>query len=63
MLFIPFVNLIFAIMISYNFAKSYGRSNGFAVLSVFFPFVTYPIMAFSEGVKYEAIVPVQPANV
>ena len=44
--FIPFVNIITAIIVNYKFIKAYGRSTSFAILSLFFPYICYPIAAF-----------------
>ncbi len=52
MLFIPFVNIVFGIMIYYSFVKAYGKSDGFAVLAIFFPYIMYPIMAFSSKTQF-----------
>lgn len=45
---IPFANGIFAIIVSYKLAIKYGRSTGFAVATIFFPYVCFPILAFSK---------------
>lgn len=55
MFFVPFADIVFAIMTLFAFVKAYGRSDGFAVLSIFFPFVTYPMMAFSASTQYVGV--------
>ena len=36
----------------YNLSKKFGKTNGFAVLLTFLPFIGYPILAFGNA-KYE----------
>lgn len=38
---------------NYNLAKKFGKSNGFAVLSTFLPFIGLPILGFGSA-KYDA---------
>ena len=51
-----FVISIALILVSFNYsyclAKKFGKSNGFAVLTVIFPYVCYPILAFGNA-KYD----------
>jgi hypothetical protein len=49
--FVPFVNVIIGIIAIVYFVKSFGRGAGFAVATIFFPYVTYPILAFGKD-KY-----------
>lgn len=54
-IFIPFVGsiiyLVFQIKAYLEIAKRFGKDTTFGVLSIFFPFVTFPILAFSDA-KY-----------
>lgn len=54
-IFIPFVGqiiyLVFEIKALLEIAKRFGKDTAFGVLSIFFPFVTFPILAFSNA-KY-----------
>jgi hypothetical protein len=49
--FIPLVNLVIAVMISIDVAKSFGQSVAFAVGLILLPFVFYPILGFGDA-KY-----------
>lgn len=49
---IPFVNFIIAILLCIDLAKSYGKDTVWGILTVFFFFVTLPIMAFSGDIRY-----------
>jgi hypothetical protein len=51
-LLVPVVNIVFAIIVTIDFVKAYGKGTGFGVLSLFFPFVTFPIMAFDKATQY-----------
>jgi hypothetical protein len=48
-MFIPFVNIIFMIMIINGIVKNFGKSNGFTVGIVFLPFIFFPILAFGNA--------------
>ena len=43
---------IFSIIWALDLAKVFGQSTGFGVANIFFPFVTYPILAFDKNIKY-----------
>lgn len=51
MLFIPFANIYFAIVMMNELSKSFGKSAGFTVGLIFLPFIFYPILAFGDA-KY-----------
>jgi hypothetical protein len=51
--FIPFVNIIVSIINSIDLAKVFGRGVGTGILLLFFPFIMYPIMAFSSKYQYK----------
>lgn len=46
---IPFVGLIFAILVAIDTAKSFGKSGGFAVGLLLLPFVFYPILGWGSA--------------
>lgn len=46
MLFIPLVNIVFAIMMISGISKAFGKDDGFTVGLIFLPFVFYPILGF-----------------
>jgi type II secretory pathway pseudopilin PulG len=43
---------IFSIIWALDLAKVFGQSAGFGVANIFFPLVTYPILAFDKNIKY-----------
>lgn len=55
--FIPFIGGLIGMICAYvflfikniNLAKSFGKSTGFGVLMVFFPFVAYPMLGFGKA--------------
>ena len=47
--FIPFVNLVVAVIVSLEVAKSFGKGAGFGVGLAFLPFVFYPILGFGDA--------------
>jgi ABC-type sulfate transport system permease subunit len=51
LLLIPFVNIIFGIILLLALARSFGKGGGFVVGMIFFPFIFYPILAFGDS-KY-----------
>lgn len=48
LLFIPLVNLVIAIIVAVDLAKSFGKGGGFAVLLILLPFIGYPILGFGS---------------
>jgi len=46
---IPIVNFVIAIILLIDFAKSFGKGVGWAILSIFFGFITFPILAFGSA--------------
>ena len=46
LLFIPFVNIIIAIMVVNDLAKAFGKGGGFTVGLILLSFIFYPILAF-----------------
>ena len=51
LMFIPIVNFVIAIIVTIAFVKAYGKDTGFAVLTIFFAPIMYPILAFGDS-KY-----------
>ena len=49
MLFIPFVNLIFIIMMYDRLAKFFGKRTMMTVLLVILPFIGFPMLAFGDA--------------
>ncbi len=52
MFFVPFANIVFAIIMTLDVAKAYGKDTGFGVLLILLPVVGYPILGFSKDIKY-----------
>ena len=46
---IPIVNIIFAILVTVDIAKRFGKGGGFAVGMLFLPFIFYPILGFGDA--------------
>lgn len=51
LMFIPFVNIITAFMLTYNLALSFGKDIGFTIGLILLPYVFYPILGFGNS-KY-----------
>jgi hypothetical protein len=52
LIFVPFANFIagvVAIMANFKLVKLFGKGDGFAVATIFFPYVTLPIVAFGKS--------------
>ena len=49
LMLVPFVNIIFAIWAVNLLSKSFGKSEGFTVGMIFFPFVFYPVLGFGRS--------------
>ncbi len=47
--FIPVVNIIMALIVSLDIAKSFGKSGGFGVGLFFLPFIFYLILGFGDA--------------
>jgi hypothetical protein len=46
---IPFVNFVVVIILYLDTAKAFGKSAGFGVFSIFFPYVAFPILGFGDA--------------
>jgi hypothetical protein len=49
---IPFLNVIFGIWLTNMVSKSFGKDEGFTAGMIFLPFVFWPILGFSNDIKY-----------
>jgi hypothetical protein len=49
MLFIPLVNIYFAIVMVNELSKSFGKDVGFTLGLIFLPFIFYPILGFGSA--------------
>ena len=47
--FIPVVNFVVGILIVVSFAKSFGKSTGYAIGMILLPFIFLPMLAFSDA--------------
>lgn len=52
MMLIPCVNVIFAIILSLDLAKAFGKGPGFGIGLAFIPVIFYPILGFGDA-QYE----------
>lgn len=49
LMFIPFVNVVVAVIIANDLSKSFGRGFGTTALLVILPFIGYPILAWGSA--------------
>lgn len=49
LLFIPFVSIVIAVLVSIEVAKAFGKSSGFGVGLALLPFVFYPMLGFGSA--------------
>ncbi len=54
LLFIPFVNLVFLVMMSFKLAKVFGKGVGFGFGLWLLPVIFYPILAFGNA-EYQGV--------
>ncbi len=47
--FIPIANIVVGVLLMIDFAKSFGKGTGFAVLLILLPFIGMPILAFGSA--------------
>ena len=47
--FIPFLNVVAIIAYTFGIAKTFGKDVGFAIATIFFYFITFPILAFGKA--------------
>ena len=48
-IFIPFLNFVALIAYIVGICKTFGKGTGFAILSIFFYLITFPILAFGKS--------------
>lgn len=53
LLLVPFVNIVFSIILAHDTSKSFGRGVGTTLLLIFLPFIGYPMLAWGDA-KYVA---------
>ncbi|MFR5659824.1 MAG: DUF5684 domain-containing protein [Butyricimonas faecihominis] len=46
MIFVPIANIIFSIIALKEFLEKFGKGIGFTIATIFFPFITFPMLAF-----------------
>ena len=56
--FIPIANLIAAIIVTIDFAKTFNKGGGFAAGLIFLPIIFYPILAFGSAAYQGVSTPV-----
>jgi hypothetical protein len=49
LMFIPFVNIVVALVVAIDLAKAYGKGTGFGFGLFFLGFVFYPILGFGDA--------------
>lgn len=49
LLLIPFVNIIFMIIVTHQLSVSFGQGIGTTLLLLFLPFIGYPMLAFGSA--------------
>jgi ABC-type sulfate transport system permease subunit len=49
LLFVPIVNLVIGLIVTYNLAQVFGKGLGFMLGLLFLPFIFYPILAFGTA--------------
>ena len=56
LLFVPFANLVVAILMNIGLARNFGRSDGFAIGLMFLPYIFLPVLGFGDS-KYSPVLP------
>ena len=52
LVFVPIVNIVIGLIVTYNFAKMFGKGFGFTLGLIILPFIFYPILGFGSS-KYQ----------
>ena len=60
LLFVPFVNIIVAVIMSVDIAKHFGKGPGFGIGLAFLGFIFYPILGFSGAEYGDSPMPMDP---
>lgn len=55
MMFIPFANFIFGIMMTMAIARNFGQSDGFGIGMILLPIVFFPILGFGDS-RYSPVI-------
>ncbi len=63
LLFIPFVNIVFILILMNDLSKAFGKGIGFTIGLIFLPLIFFPILAFGKS-QYQgtSTMPVTPAT-
>ncbi len=54
LMFVPIANLIVVVMMDIGLARNFGRSDGFAIGLIFFPYIFLAILGFGDS-KYSPV--------
>jgi hypothetical protein len=54
LMFIPLVNIVISIIVTFDIAKNFGKGIGFALGLLFLGIIFYPILAFSDA-QYQPV--------
>ncbi len=49
LMFIPFVNIVIAIIVLFDIAKAFGKGTGFAIGMLLLPIIFFPVLAFDSS--------------
>lgn len=49
LMLIPFVNIVFAVIVTHDLSKSFGRGVGTTLLLIFLPYIGYPLLGFGDA--------------
>lgn len=55
LMLIPFYNFYIMITLYIDLAKSFGKSTGFGVAMIFFPFILLPMLGLSKKIEYVGV--------
>ncbi|MCB6971875.1 DUF5684 domain-containing protein [Butyricimonas synergistica] len=48
-IFVPIANLVFSIIMLHEFLAKFGKGVGFTIATIFFGFITLPMLAFGDA--------------
>lgn len=51
-IFVPFFGIWTVFVATIDFVKSYGKSVGYGIFTIFLPIIAYPMLAFSKSTQY-----------
>jgi hypothetical protein len=52
LMFVPLLNIVILFLVDDAVAKRFGKSTGFAIVMLIFPYVGYPMLGFSKTTVY-----------